>query len=168
MTVEDLTLGKGRLSADKLAAANINPRTGLATDYLNHFNEVVMMLEMLPAMPECAEDVLEWAPANYEQHFEASSFAEKKLAIEAFRAAPEQVRRALRDVVATLDTAVCEKQGRIRESDDITAISEMLARETVEEVRPLIAAASAIIHGEPVASEAEDTDSQAEIDALFA
>ena len=36
----------------ELQAANINPRTGLATDYLNHFNEAVMLLEMIPAYPE--------------------------------------------------------------------------------------------------------------------
>jgi hypothetical protein len=28
----------------RLRAANINPRTGLATDYLNHFNEAIMLL----------------------------------------------------------------------------------------------------------------------------
>jgi len=39
-----------------LRAANINPPTGLATDYLNHFSEAVMLLEMVPVMPECAED----------------------------------------------------------------------------------------------------------------
>src|SRR5713226_3249565 len=43
-----------------LRAANINPRTGLATDYLNHFNEAIMLLEMVPDMPECAEDFLTW------------------------------------------------------------------------------------------------------------
>lgn len=42
--------------AERLRVANINPRTGLATDYLNHFNEAVMLLEMIPDMPECAED----------------------------------------------------------------------------------------------------------------
>jgi hypothetical protein len=26
-----------------LKAANINPKTGLATDYLNHFNEAIML-----------------------------------------------------------------------------------------------------------------------------
>jgi len=46
----------------QLRAANINPRTGLATDYLNHFNEAIMLLEMVPAMPECAEDFLTWYP----------------------------------------------------------------------------------------------------------
>ena len=44
--------------AARLRAANINPHTGLATDYLNHFNEAVMLLEMVPDMPECAEDFL--------------------------------------------------------------------------------------------------------------
>ena len=37
--------------AARLRAANINPRTGLATDYLNHFNEAIMLLEMIPDMP---------------------------------------------------------------------------------------------------------------------
>ena len=44
--------------AAQLRAANINPRTGLATDYLNHFNEAIMLLEMITDMPECAEDFL--------------------------------------------------------------------------------------------------------------
>ncbi|WP_404829688.1 hypothetical protein [Stappia indica] len=162
------TLGEGKLTAERLTAANINPRTGLATDYLNHFNEVVMLLEMLPDMPECAEDVLEWQPLSYEAHFEASNFAEKHLAIEAFRAAPVPVRRALRDVVATLDTAVCEKQGRLRSAEDVRLIAEQVAHETVEEVRPLIASASAIIHGEAIPDGTEDTEAQDAIDALFA
>jgi hypothetical protein len=168
MSVAEMTLGKGELTADRLVAANINPRTGLATDYLNHFNEVVMMLEMLPAMPDCAEDVLEWQPMSYEQHFEASNFAEKHLAIDAFRAAPAAVRRALKDVVATLDTAVCEKQGRLRDAPEIAPIADAIAIEAAEEIKPLIATASAIIHGLVDPSEAGETDSQAEIDALFA
>ncbi|WP_213030289.1 hypothetical protein, partial [Acinetobacter baumannii] len=51
--------------AAQLKAANINPRTGLATDYLNHFNEAIMLLEMVPDMPECAEDFLAWTPLSY-------------------------------------------------------------------------------------------------------
>lgn len=165
-------LGAGHLATDRLAAANINPHTGLATDYLNHFNEVVMMLEMLPAMPDCAEDVLAWQPLSYEDHFEASCFKEKGLAIEAFHAAPPPVRRALRDVVATLDTAVCEKQGRLRAASEMeTGIEDLaatLAMETVEEIKPLIANASAIIHGHLDPADDGEADSQASIDALFA
>ena len=61
---EAATLGEGVLSADALKAANVHPDTGLATDYLNHFNEVVMLLEMLPDMPDFAEDVLAWEPVG--------------------------------------------------------------------------------------------------------
>mgnify|MGYP001277326055 FL=1 len=96
MTTQDETaLGTGVLSADALAAANINPVTGLATDYLNHFNEVVMLMEMLPDMPDCAEDVLDWQPLDYCGHFRQSAFKDKDLAILAYAAAPRAV-RALR------------------------------------------------------------------------
>src|ERR1700736_2569069 len=70
--------------AAELSAANINPRTGLATDYLNHFNEAVMLLEMVPDIPECAEDFLAWHPLSYREHFMASHFKARELAIEAY------------------------------------------------------------------------------------
>src|SRR5438105_9348396 len=78
--------------AAQLRAANINPRTGLATDYLNHFNEAVMLLEMIPDMPECAEDFLGWHPLTYREHFMASNFKARDLAIEAYHAADEAIR----------------------------------------------------------------------------
>src|ERR1700691_1626323 len=73
--------------AAQLLAANINPRTGLATDYLNHFNEAIMLLEMIPDMPECSEDFLEWQPLSYREHFTASNFKARDLAIEAYETA---------------------------------------------------------------------------------
>ena len=78
--------------AAKLRAANINPRTGLATDYLNHFNEAIMLLEMIPDMPECAEDFLLWCPLTYAEHFTASNFRARDLAIEAYEQAHPAVR----------------------------------------------------------------------------
>jgi len=58
----------------RLRAANINPHTGLATDYLNHFNEAIMLLEMIPDIPESVEDFLRWRPLSYAEHFTASHF----------------------------------------------------------------------------------------------
>src|SRR3979411_3541707 len=72
--------------AAQLRAANINPRTGLATDYLNHFNEAIMLLEMIPDMPECAEDFLLWYPLSYREHFMASNFKARDLASKRARA----------------------------------------------------------------------------------
>src|SRR5580693_6494395 len=74
---------KDEARAAQLRAANINPRTGLATDYLNHFNEAIMLLEMIPDMPECSEDFLGWQPLSYSEHFTASNFKARDLAREA-------------------------------------------------------------------------------------
>src|SRR6202162_341706 len=78
--------------AARLLAANINPRTGLATDYLNHFNEAIMLLEMVPDMPECAEDFLSWKPLSYAEHFTAPNFKARDLAIAAYDSADANLR----------------------------------------------------------------------------
>ncbi len=44
----------------RLEGTNINPNTFLATDYLNHFNEMVMFLEMIPDMPDMLEEAKAW------------------------------------------------------------------------------------------------------------
>ena len=57
-----------------VAGKNINPKTLLATDFLNHFNEVHMLLGMIADMPDCIEDILGWKAISYQQHFEFSVF----------------------------------------------------------------------------------------------
>jgi len=81
------------LTVERLEHANINPKTMLATDYLNHFNEMIMLIDMLDSMPQCADDILAWHPKGYRQHFRESVFAEKALAITAYDRAPETTRR---------------------------------------------------------------------------
>src|SRR5580698_1252656 len=78
-----------------LADANINPATGLATDYLNHFNEAIMLLEMVSSCPECLEDFLGWRPMSYREHFVASRFTGRDLAIAAYDAADPDLRNCL-------------------------------------------------------------------------
>src|ERR1051326_7473810 len=79
----------------RLIEANINPVTGLATDYLNHFNEAIMMLELAPQMPECIDDFCAWRPLSYCEHFAASSFLERDLAIAAYQQADPALRQRL-------------------------------------------------------------------------
>src|SRR6266705_7151734 len=88
--------------AARLRAANINPRTGLATDYLNHFNEAIMLLEMIPDMPECAEDFLTWSPLSYVEHFWASNFKARDLAIEAYESADTKIRAEFDNLTSTM------------------------------------------------------------------
>src|ERR1700756_5050611 len=91
--------------AAKLRAANINPRTGLATDYLNHFNDAIMLLEMIPDMPECVEDFLTWCPLSYREHFAASHFKTRELAIEAYDSADPGIRTEF-DNITTAMTSI--------------------------------------------------------------
>ena len=63
--------GSPALDPARLAAANINPKTGLASDYLNHFNEAIMLLDLLPTTPECIVELIGWEPLSYEEHFAA-------------------------------------------------------------------------------------------------
>ncbi len=102
--------------AAELKAANINPRTGLATDYLNHFNEAVMMLEMIPDIPECAEDFLQWHPLTYAEHFIASNFKARDLAISAYESADPVIRGEFDHITGTLTNILTAVGAAMREA----------------------------------------------------
>ena len=79
----------------RLAGTNINEKKLLATDYLNHFNELVMALDLIPDMPDCLQDAREWLPKSYEEHFADSQFSDATLAIEADAIAPSKYKVAV-------------------------------------------------------------------------
>jgi hypothetical protein len=102
--------------AARLKAANINPRTGLATDYLNHFNEAIMLLEMIPDLPECAEDFMAWRPLSYPEHFIASNFKARDLAIEAYEQADEAIRAEFDSLTGMMTSILTAVGAAMRES----------------------------------------------------
>ena len=129
-----------------LRAANINPRTGLATDYLNHFNEAIMLLEMIPDMPECAEDFLTWSPLSYAEHFWASNFKARDLAIEAYELADPKIRAEFDNVANTMTSILTAVGTAMREArQDKTRAT--LAEQATGWVKPLVALAGGIING---------------------
>ncbi len=129
-----------------MRAANINPGTGLATDYLNHFNEAIMLLEMIPDMPECAEDFLGWHPLSYREHFMASNFKARELAIEAYEAADAGVRADFDNITSTMTSILTAVGAAMREvRQDRTRAT--LAVQATGWVKPLVAAAGGIING---------------------
>src|ERR1700738_1302655 len=101
--------------AAPLRAANINPRTGLATDYLNHFNEAIMLLEMVPDMPECAEDFLLWCPLSYREHFTASNFKARALAIAAYDSADAGIRTEFDNITSAMTSILSAVGAAMRE-----------------------------------------------------
>lgn len=168
----------------RLTAANINEKSFLATDYLNHFNEVVMLLEMVPDMLDMLEDCADWSPKTYQKHFADSGFADKALAIEAYENAPEPSRTLFDNLTQRLNTLILDAVA------DITALvgdQEALSYRLdayLSDMRMLLSALNGVIHGKTHMDEdlnhmssaisekdpsADTTEaaSQADIDALF-
>jgi hypothetical protein len=131
---------------ERLRAANINPRTGLATDYLNHFNEAIMLLEMIPDMPECAEDFLGWHPLSYREHFIASNFKGRELAIEAYDAADPLTRAEFDNVTNTMTSILTAVGDAMRQARQDRTRAR-LAEQATGWVKPLVAQAGGIING---------------------
>lgn len=137
---------EAKARAELLRAANINPRTGLATDYLNHFNEAIMLLEMVPDMPECAEDFLTWSPLSYCEHFMASNFKARDLAIEAYETAESSVRGEFDNITGSM-TSILTAVGRAMREAQQDQTRSTLAGQAIGWVKPLVALAGGIING---------------------
>jgi hypothetical protein len=152
-----------RTLAKLVRGKNIHEETLLATDYLNHFNEVIMLIGMISDMPECLEDAKAWEPKSYEAHFRDSAFTDKDLAILAYENAPARFRVPFDNTIAQMNDMVAAGVVRIeaalgegnpeKVADMVQNISRNLQR--------LVDAASAIIHG------AERAMDQAEIDSML-
>ena len=144
--------------ADVLAAANINPRTGLATDYLNHFNEAIMLLELIPDMPDCYELFLEWQPLSYAEHFIKSNFTGRDLAIAAYEAARPEIRTEFDAMVDKMKQILVTVGDAMRTVQQDTTRAR-LAEQAAAWVKPMIGTAGGIINGR---------DEQSDVDSIMA
>jgi hypothetical protein len=152
-----------RALCERARGSNVNEKTLLATDYLNHINEIVMLFDLVPDAPECLEDCKAWQPLAYQDHFRMSHIADRDLAIEAYDFAPPaykepfdrlvgEMNRLVAISIKRLDAAITE--GR----DDVT---RFIAERASRNLQNLIGQASAVIHG------TDHTLDQAQIDALM-
>jgi hypothetical protein len=164
------------LTRDALLAANINPDSYLATDYLNHFNEILMLLEMLPEMPEVAEDICAWEPKTYAQHFKDSGFKDKGLAIEAYNNAPDAIKNSFDSLVEEIDSHILDLQAIVASLQPGQQLDPAIAIEINDHLmtilRPALDRANGLIHGSMLENKADDDASgafaQDAIDELFA
>jgi hypothetical protein len=142
---------------------NVNQETLLCTDYLNHFNEIVMLIEMVGSMPECMDDVRTWLPKSYAQHFLDSNFADRDLAILAYDNAPEQHRAPFDRTIDRLNVTVA---AAIRDLDAAIVDGaperiETVAQHAAARLHALIDIAGGIINGQHAVID------QSQIDALM-
>jgi hypothetical protein len=142
-------------STAELLAANINPRTGLATDYLNHFNEAIMLLELIPDMPDCYELFLEWQPLSYAEHFIKSNFKARDLAISSYQSARPEVRAEFDTLVTTMTSILVAVGDGMREVQQDKTRAK-LAEQAAEWIKPLVGVAGGIINGRDHESSVDD------------
>ncbi|RMF67143.1 MAG: hypothetical protein D6740_12245 [Alphaproteobacteria bacterium] len=173
----------------QLAGTNIDENSFLATDYLNHFNEVIMLLEMAAEMPDIMEEAWDWQPISYAEHFRRSGFRDKDLAIAAYELAPTAIRAAFDERVEQLSGAILKTLATLRplcaEADPDPARLAAVITPALAEIKDHVSAINAIIHcgetaeGEEAPAEPQvveeaapgrenaETTSQDDIDALF-
>jgi hypothetical protein len=144
----------------------IIPETGLSTDYLNHFTEAIMLLEMIAGAPECAADLRAWRPKNYCQHFAASRFRNRNDVIAAYGSAEPAAVEALERAAETFDAVLLQARAVVLAHLG-TPAGEALARQAVTRLRPLVARAAVAINGGSASAD-DGRSAQAEIDAMFA
>jgi len=143
--------------------SNVNPKSLLATDYLNHVNEIVMLLDLVPDAPECLDDCKAWQPLGYQDHFRQSNIADRDLAIEAYDYSPPAFKQAFDRLLAEMNRLVAISIERLAiglergDADMVRIVAETASRNLQE----LIGQASAVIHG------SDHTVDQAQIDALM-
>lgn len=132
------------------AEANINETTLLATDYLNHFNEFVMVLDLIPDMPDCLEDAEAWEPKSYQEHFNVSAFSAKELAIKAYEHSPAEFRDQFESLVDMINAVIPKGLDRIRLAIEEGGVEQVAFEcgDTSQKLQKLMDLVSAVINGE--------------------
>lgn len=165
----------------ELVGSNINETTFLATDYLNHLNEAVMMIELVPSAPDILEAALRWQPKTYREHFLGSNLAAADLACRAYEVAPEHFRLPFDLTIRAIQRRISRTLAALEplvEAGDHRQIG-LVVLSSCQALQDLIRVAAAIVNGNDqiaeckssaqpaVAAQGKTTLSQAEIDALF-
>ena len=145
---------------------NINPVTGLSTDYLNHFTEAIMLLELLPADPGCLADFLAWEPRDYREHFAVSHFSNRDAVIAAYETADPELSRSL-DMLADLMNTLLLATREAISANPAAPKSHALARRSATVLKPIVTRVSALINGTAPGLSNRASVPQAAIDAMF-
>ena len=135
------------------AASLVNPASGLANDYLNVFNEIVMMIDLLPAMPDLVDNIEAWSPLTYRAYFARSGLAGSDDALSAYKELDPSFRRTFERCAADLARAaraacasVLDLTNKAHADDTISAACEVQARR----LRVKLARITGIVNGDGV------------------
>ncbi len=148
---------------EKLAGTNIDSRSFLCTDYFNHFNEVIMMLNMLVDAPELLDEIDKWSYKTYREHFMTSELGFAPLAIEVYGYAPTELRERFDKIAVQMSMLVVESRLKLRralEEGQKEKFAEMAYLASME-LQGMIDDGGAVVHGHGKSMD------QSAIDAMF-
>jgi hypothetical protein len=92
--------GAASVSLEKRAGCLVNPASGIANDYLNHFNEILLLIENLPTLlPEMLDELLEWHPVTYREYFAKSLLPGSARALEIYDGIDDGFRREFESII---------------------------------------------------------------------
>lgn len=155
---------------DGKAISLVNPASGLANDYLNLFNEVLMIIEQLPVMPELLDDLMAWKPVTYQEYFSRSVLPGSRSALDDYNRLAPVFRQRFEALVGDLDRqatgAVVSIRRHIRTkgTDDAPALAA-ICEKAVTALRETLERAVALVnHGSADSAES----AQARADRLLA
>lgn len=158
MSIELSTAGASISEPDvaTMRAANVNPETRLATDYLNLFNEYVMLAELFEDGSLDDEMIQEWQPVDYEDHFHQSNFAATDVVILAFRSLPDDDRADFEEAVGALVDLILAHRSKVH-----------IASVTLDDIKHQRDFVAALINGTHGAAILDSSAKQADIDAFL-
>jgi hypothetical protein len=117
----------------------VNPSSGLANDYLNHFNEILLLIENFPSLlPEMFDEILAWQPVGYKDYFMRSPLPGNMRALAIYDGLDPEFRRDFKSMVERLDAivlhsisivAALKKADGTLEPDSIRGICEWLGHD---------------------------------------
>lgn len=141
---------------------------GLSNDYLNHYSEILMLIEMASDDPAIGADLGEWQPVDYRAYFGASELRRASAALAAYDALPDDRRLAFERLVAAMDalatTAVFALQ-----PPSVREAAPAIVKATAPALRGLIARAAAFLNsgGRELPPMGEAGEAQLAIDRLL-
>jgi hypothetical protein len=158
--VEQATLDHDASLAER-AAQLVNPKSGIANDFLNHFNEILLLIENLPLLlPEMVDELLQWRAKTYREYFQNSNLPGSSAALEIYGNLDPEFRRDFEMMVARLNLMALEDIHYIKEHRgpngeiDPDNVSEFCETASAEFREALERAANMVNHGQASPPEA--------------
>lgn len=144
----------GTVSLEDRAAALVNPASGVANDYLNVFNEILLLIENLPVLlPEMVDELLMWHPVSYREYFQNSRLPGSEKVLQIYDGLSDGFRHEFESLISSLDHLALESVKVIAEHRDPSGeinpdeVAEFCEAASAKMRRALVQAADLVNHG---------------------